>query len=56
MDEPQVWHGVVNGRAFAIRNDGGLFQANELGAEWVSGWTESLQLAAEEIVGHVTST
>jgi hypothetical protein len=51
-----LWHGVVNGRTYVIRNEGGLYQANELGAEWVSGWCETLQLAAEEVVEHVTST
>jgi hypothetical protein len=51
-----LWHGQVNGRTYVIRCEGGLYQANELGAAWVSGWTETLELAAEEIVEHVTST
>jgi hypothetical protein len=51
-----AWYGVVNGRTYVIRCEGGLYQANEVGAEWASGWCETLELAAEEIVEHVTST
>jgi ribosome modulation factor len=49
-----VSHGEIKGRAYAVRNDGGLFQANELGSDWVSGWAESLEDAVGEIVDHVT--
>lgn len=51
-----MWHGELNGRIYVVRNDAGLFQANELGADWVSGWAESLVDAVGEVIEHVAST